>query len=456
MFASAQSLPELSLDDCLKIALDKSPTVKVADMEVKRMDYSKREVIGQLLPSIDFAGQYGRTLEKQTMYMNMDDFQIPGMGGGDATGGEEAAASKASSKKDNGIKVGLDNSYSLGFQGSLPLVVPQLWKSVQISDQQILLNVEKAQQSRQTLVNQVKAAYYAHLLALDSRKVLQESYEMAEFTNNMYKKLFEAGAASDYDVLRSSVALKNIEPQLLQGDIAIKQTMLQLQILMGVDATFQFNVSDRLSNYEDTMYEQTIAAISNDYSNNADLKILDVNKKILDKTVAVQKLAYSPTLALSANYNWTAMNNGTPFKNLTWNPYSSIGVAISVPILSSGQRYHKVKQAQVQAAELTLQRLNLDRSIAMQVDLAIDNIKINVQQIASCSESVGQADRAHNIMQESFKIGSASYLELRDSELSLTRARLDYYQAIYNYLVATNDLELLQGTAPIEKYTTEK
>ncbi|MDE6134447.1 MAG: hypothetical protein K2F79_02610 [Muribaculaceae bacterium] len=47
-------LPSLTLDQCLSIALSESPTVKVADMEVKRMDYSKRDVIAQLLPAIDF------------------------------------------------------------------------------------------------------------------------------------------------------------------------------------------------------------------------------------------------------------------------------------------------------------------------------------------------------------------------------------------------------------------
>lgn len=91
--------------------------------------------------------------------------------------------------------------------------------------------------------------------------------------------------------------------------------------------------------------------------------------------------------------------------------------------------------------------------MSSQVDLAIDNIMLNVKQIASTSESVNQADRAHDIMEKSFNIGAASYLDLRDSELALTQARLAYYQSIYNYLVANSSLELLLGNAPIEKYT---
>ena len=83
----------------------------------------------------------------------------------------------------------------------------------------------------------------------------------------------------------------------------------------------------------------------------------------------------------------------------------------------------------------------------MQVNLAKDNIVLNVKQIASSKERVGQAERAYDIMQCSFNIGAVSYLDLRDSELALTQSRLAYYQSIYNYLIAGAELELLLGNA---------
>ncbi len=441
----------VSLDECITIALSDNPTVKIADMEVERLDYSKREVIGQLLPTIDFGATYSRMLAKQVMYMNMDGFGD--MGGNGNDGAEEN--SRAGEKKDNGIKMGLDNSYSLGFQASLPLIAPQLWKSIGVSDTQILRSLESARQSRQSLVNQVKNAYYTLLLAQDSRKVIQESYDMAALTNRTYQQQREAGAASDYDVLRTSVAMKNIEPEIVQADIAIKQARLQLLILMGLDSNFELEAASQLSDYEASMYE-TVLSINPDYSGNSDLRLLDIDSKLLKQNLDIQKLAFVPTLALTANYNWTSMSNGSPFSNFRWNPYSTIGVTLSVPIFHGGQRINKVKQAKIQYAETQWQRENLERSISMQVDLAIDNIQLNVKQIASSSESVAEADSAHTIMEKSFGIGAASYLDLRDSELSLTRARLAYYQAIYNYLVAGSNLELLLGNAPIERYTSEK
>lgn len=443
--------PVLSLEQCLGIALSESPTIRVADMEVQRMDWARNEAIGQLLPNVDFSGSYSRTLAKQTMYMNMD-FGDFGGAGGDAENDAPASRSEESESSDGGIKVGLDNSYSVGFSGSIPLIAPQLWKAIGVSKAQILQSMEQARQSRQNLVNQVKNAYYTYLLALDSRQVIQESYEMAQLTHRTYVDQHAVGAASEYDVLRTSVAVKNIEPQILAADVAIKQAKLQLQVLMGVNADFDFTPSTRLSDYENDMYG-TALGLSRDFSGNADLRLLDINSDILRRNAQIQKLAFVPTLSLGANYNWTSMNNGTPFKNLRWNPYSAVTLNLSVPIISGGRRLAAVKQAQIQADEMKWQRENLERSIAMQVDVAIDNIKTNVQQIASSAESVGQAERAHNIMKSSFEIGAASYLDLRDSELSLTQARLTYFQSIYDYLVANSNLELLLGNAPIDSYS---
>lgn len=447
----------LTLDRCIAIALSDNPTIKIADREIDRVDYSRKDIIGQLLPSIEFGANYNRMLAKQVMYMNMDGFgDFGGMGSGSAgeEGGENPASRASGGKSDGGIKVGLDNSYSMGFTAAMPVIAPQLWKSLSLSDSQILLSVEQARSSKLEMVNQVKSAYYMLMLAEDSRRVIQESYDMAALTHEIYKKKYAAGAASDYDVLRTSVAVKNVEPELLQAEVAIKQARLQLLILMGLDSSFDLQIAGRLADYEASMYEATLG-IDRNYSNNPQLRINDVQSRILAQTVKVQKMAWSPTLALSANYNWTSMSNGSPFRNFKWNPYSSVGLSLSIPIFQGGKRWNSIRQAEIQAEEMVWQRENLERSVAMQVDLAVDNIGINVRQISSCSESVVQADRAHSIMEKSFEIGAASYLDLRDSELALTRARLAYFQAIYNYLIANSELELLLGNADIDKYANK-
>lgn len=447
---------DVGLDDCLRIALSESPTLRVADLDIVRVDYRRKETLSQLLPQVSFGGQYSRMLAKQVAYMNMSGF--PGMGGGstgDGTTGDgsdntgsDAAKETSKSRKDTGIKMGLDNSFQVGFNASVPIIAPQIWQALKLSDAQIATTVEQARASRLNLINSVKSAYYAYLLARESRQVIGESYDMAALTHDIYVKQHAVGSASEYDVLRTSVAMKNIEPQITQADIAVSRARMQLFMLMGVSIESPLRINGSLSEYEKTMYDD-VMRLGSDYSNNSQLRLNTLQTEALRRSVKMNRMSWWPTLSLSASYNWTSSSDGSPFKNFRWNPYSVVGLSLNFPLFQGGARSARIRQAQIQVKQAEFQRQDLENSVAMQVELAKDNVMLNVKQIASSGESVGQAERAHSIMQQSFEIGAASYLDLRDSELALTNSRLSYIQSIYNYLVAGAELELLLGNAVV-------
>lgn len=409
----------LSREKCVEIALSDNPTIRVADMEVQRMDYSRRETLAALFPTIDFGASYQRSIELQTVKMNM--------GGGSQS-----------------LKMGTDNNWSLGFQAAVPLIAPQLWKNISLSDTRILQNMESARASRLDMVHQVNQAYYALLLAIASKEVLLQNYDNARFNADLYEKKFAAGTASEYDVLRSQVQVKNVEPDLLQADIAIRQASLQLKILMGMDPAVEIAPSVTLKEMQQDMYAYTMG-LDTSLADNTSMRSLELDTELLRQTVSLQKRAYLPTLSATFNLNWLSMSNGNAFRNFDFTPYSNVGLTLQIPIFSGGKRHYGVKQAQVQLAEMRFQRENLERSLRAQVDLAVDNINKEVRQISTNAEGVRQAEKAHEIMQKSFEIGAATYLDLRDSELAETTSRLAYYQAIYNYLISTSELDLLLG-----------
>ncbi len=424
--ASAPTLPDipgkrvtLSRKQCIDIALRDNPTIRVADMEIKRVDYSKKEVLAQLFPQIDFSGAYQRSIELQTINMNM--------------GGQNQS-----------LKMGSDNTWNFGFTAQLPLIAPTLWKSIKISDIQILQNAESARASRLDMVNNVNKAYYSLLLAKASYDVVRQNYDIALFNADLFKKKFDQGTASEYDVLRSSVQVKNVEPQLLEAEIAIRQCKLQLKILMGMDYDVDIEPDVTLKEMQQDMYGYMMRQGWN-LDNNTSVRSLDLQTRLLKENVNLKKLAWVPTLGASFNINWNALSNGNALKNQQFHPYSTVGLALSVPIFSGGSKYYGLKQAQVQLKEMEFQRENLLNSLDMQVRLALDNIDKEVRQISTNEEGVRQAEKAYQIMQKSFEIGAATYLDLRDSELADTSAKLAYYQAIYNYLVSTSELDLLLG-----------
>jgi outer membrane protein TolC len=203
------------------------------------------------------------------------------------------------------------------------------------------------------------------------------------------------------------------------------------------------------------MYHVTMS-IDRSLDNNTDLRQLDLQTKMLEKTATLQKFAYIPTLAAQFNYNWISMSDGGMFDNFRFNPYSTVAVALNIPIFSGGSRFYKVKQAEATVAQMGFQRDNLERALNMQVEAQLDAITKSIKQIDSNKLGVQQAEKAYNIMQKSFEIGSATFVTLNDAELALTRARLAYSQAIYDFLAGVSDVKKLLGTTDISKYEPQE
>ena len=421
MTASGQTL-NVTLDECIRIALNENPSIIVADMEIQRVDYSKKQTLGQLFPQVNFTANYNRTLAKQTMVMMDQEF-----------------------------KVGTDNQHSVGFQGSLPIIVPALWKSIKLSDTQILQNIELARSSRLSLINQVKNAYYALLLARDSKRVIEANHSTALLTADIFDKQYEIGVASEYDKTRARVAATTLEPSILDAENSITALKLQLKVLMGMDVNVDIEPAETLDDFKYKIYENTLN-VDTSLVNNTNLRQLDLQTDYLNQALKVQKMAWAPTLNGTINYMWNSMSNGSPFKNFNWNPYSQAGIALTWNLFSGGQRYYKQKQAEIAVREMKWQRENLTRGLNSQVQTQLNSIKSNLKQIESNAASVALAEKSNDIIQESFKLGVGTFLQIQDTQNALLGARLSYYQAFYNLLVSQSDLELLLGNAPLNKY----
>jgi Outer membrane protein len=459
--AKAQEAKEtlsLSLDQALKIALSENPTVIVAGQEIEKKRYAKKEVVAQLFPQISASAGYTRTLKKQVMYMG------GGSGGGgfaDQIMGPIQALinplyrehpglapdeyKPADTGGDGGIEVGLDNNWNAGFNLSLPIFAPTLYKSISLTSLDVELAIEQSRASKQDLINQVSKAYYQLLLAQDSYEVLQQSYKQAEDNFNIVNNSFQQGLVSEYDKIRAEVQVRNLNPSLLQAKNAVQLTKLQLKVLIGMDSDQGLEILGRLSDYEDKMYVDYMKVDTALLVNNTSLRQLDLQSEMLRKTYEIDKAAYLPTVSLSGVLQWTAMNEDFKIRDYKFNPYSTVGLTVSIPLFTGGARSSKVKQTRIQMQQLDWNRINLQRNLNMQFESYMNNMQQSVEQLASNKENVNQALKGRTIAQKRYEVGKGTILELNDSELALTQSQLTYTQAIYDFLVAKTDMDLVLG-----------
>ncbi len=430
--SKAQDSLHLSLNQILEIALSDNPTIKVADQDVELKRYVKKESIAGLFPDISASGALQNALKLQSMKMDM-----PGQGPVTITMGQ---------------KYTVNGTFAL----SLPLIAPQLWKTIKLNQQDIELSLEVARSSKIDMVNQVKNAYYSLLLAKDAYKALSASYRTAELNAKFVTSNYEQGVASEYDKLVADVQYRNIKPQMVNGENAVKLAILNLKVLMGVDVNQPIIFEGALDNYESEMLSDYMY-LKNDTSlvENSILKQFDIQAMQIKEAEKINKMGYVPTLGLGLNYGWQSMDKDLKMKNYDWFEGSVLSFSLSVPIFDGGKKYFKTKQNNISYGNLLLQRENTTRQLKLSVQNSLDNIAIAVEQVTSNKESVIQAEKAYSISQKRYSVGSGTLLEMNTSETALTQSRLQYAQSIYDYLAAKANLEATLGR-PTSQYEKEK
>jgi outer membrane protein TolC len=92
-----------------------------------------------------------------------------------------------------------------------------------------------------------------------------------------------------------------------------------------------------------------------------------------------------------------------------------------------------------------MQKDYLRQSINVQVENSFNSILTAREKMAANEITVRQAEKAYEIAEVRYNAGAGTILELNSSELSLTQAKLNYSQAIYDYLAARADYEKIIG-----------
>mgnify|MGYP005961017527 FL=1 len=342
------------------------------------------------------------------------------------------------------VKVGTENSYNGGLSISLPVFAPALYKSIKLTKTDVELAVEKSRYSRLDMVNQVSKAFYQLLLAQDSYEVLQKSYAQSEENFRVVSAKYEQGLVSEYDKISADVQMRSLKPNVVSARNGVNLAKLQLKVLMGMTSELDIVVTGNLKDYEMVMFQRQLDANPLSLQNNSDLKQLDLNEKMLQQNLKIQYTNFMPTLSLSFQYLYTTLTNDFKFGDYKWNPYSTIGLNLSIPLFK-GSNFSKVKQAKIQMKQLNETKINTERQLNMQVKSYLDNMAASTEQVISNREAVVQAEKGRLIAEKRYEIGKGTILELNSSEVALTQAQLTYNQSIYDYLTAKADLDKVLG-----------
>ena len=306
----------LTLEQALEIALSENPTVKIADETIVAKKYAKKGTYAALWPEITGSGSFQRYIEKPS-------FHIMGQT----------------------VKMGTTNTVSGGVSAAMPLVNAQLWRSLKLSAMDVELAVEQARSSRIDMIEQVSKAFYQVLLAKDSYEVYKRVYDNAVENHKIVEKKYAVGAVSEYDFIRSKVSVSNAEPNVFEAENSIIVALWQMKALLGLDLDKNIDCAGKLADFESAMTARVDTPTT--LANNSAMRQFDIQERMLNQSLRMQRATNIPSLAASINYMVNAMDETMAINKYKWMGSSTALLSLNVPIFSGGKRRAAINQAKI-------------------------------------------------------------------------------------------------------------
>jgi outer membrane protein TolC len=238
--------------------------------------------------------------------------------------------------------------------------------------------------------------------------------------------------------------MRNMQPSVISARNGVELSKLQLLVLMNIDPETEIELEGSLNDYEQEVFAGVLAADTNSLKNNTTLNQLDMNVKMLQQTLSLNKQSFAPTIALQFNYMYTCMADNFKFKDYEWNPYSNVSLSVSVPLFKY-KNFSTVKKTNIQISQLMQNRDYTARQLAMKQQSYLNGMAASAEQVSSNKEAIIQAQKGRDIAEKLYEVGRGTVLELNSAEVALTQAQLTYAQSIFDYLSAKADLDKLQG-----------
>ena len=328
--------------------------------------------------------------------------------------------------------------------------------AVQIGEKSLSLAEMDLKEEARKLAVEIKKAFYGYLLVKELVRINEITIRFKEETLSVARKKYEAGIASDYEVLLAESDVTNFQPQLISSRNQVRFALLAVMDLLGVKSEEGFDVElvGALEPNFVTFDKQEVfkRALENKYevlNFRKTMEIAEVNSRIV-------AAANKPNVAAFGNYTLTSGFDAESGKNKYWGEDSwsgslTVGASVQVP-LSALLPWSK-ERAGVVKDKLDYEQMKLSlSSIESGVRLNIENLLLKLEEekakISSTEKSVALTSRLYRTTRERYALGLVSNIELRDVEMNLNNAQLGYTQAVYNYTVA---LILLYDAAGVDQ-----
>ncbi len=417
---------QLTMEQAVRLAIDKNRDLQVATMETSKSGHKVQEARGYALPTVAASAQYLYYFNKQVSF-------LPGSFVG--LGDNQLAT----------FRVGGSNALLAGVAVSQPLFQASIRSGIRAAQIDEAATSEGLTDVRAGVVTDVKKAYLDVLITQEQLRLQQQSIVRNEQALKDSRSLLAQGRASRVDTLRAFVTVENLRPTLIRLNNRVGITKTVLKRTMGLDEQESIDLQDSLRYDESLFVSPGIDAFFDAVQARPEVRRLELVEKLNQEQITTQVAEKKPKLSAIGLVQSQSQANNFQVGDYKWPVSSYLGLQLNVPIFTGFRTNSRIQQAQITRRQSETQLANLKEIVRAQVKIGLSNVEESKLRIESQRQTISVAELGYRITRDRWKQGIASRLDLSDAELSLTQAKSNYLQAVYDYLTATVDLDKVLG-----------
>ena len=407
-FISTSIAQSLTVDECVRIALENKPSLKRAEQDVAIARLNRASTGALMLPSVNASNSFSETTYGNT-------------------------SSEASERYSGGLSL----SQSLFNFGTKINTLKQ-------SDNTYNTAKQQRRQAKARIILDVHTFYYQYLKNSELFDIAGKDLELSKKQLDLVQNQYNLGAVSKTDFLKASVRYGTAKSSFLSRELTKKNSEKSLRFSMGLlNSDIPIIVEQKMD------LILTVPTFDEAYSlmlsNSPDLSILD--NQISGAQINVKKAWSSslPSINMSIGMNASSADQitRTYFDD---NYIKSANITVSIPIFSGFRNRNSIQISKLQLDQAET-RLSGGKNSAKVSLYALINTLNNYQEIIPIQEEVLlSAEEDLKLAQQRYELGSASILVLLDAQLALIQASSSLVRTKYDAAIQVANLDDLLGT----------
>jgi len=294
------------------------------------------------------------------------------------------------------------------------------------------------------LALRVKQEYFGILQAEKALDVTKKAVTSLKSNVKVARSFYDVGMIPVNDLLKAEVDLANAEQNLVKARRDLRLARSSFNTVLARPINAHVSVEDILTYkpVEKKFDEYLKKAVANRPA----LKAIDVSLKQTDQQVRLTKSRLYPEVALT--YDYIREGDDPDVDGSSYHDSSrwEVTAGLTWTFWEWGKTYYSVKEIESLKNELIQTRSSLLDNITLEVKEAFLTIEEAEAAIPTAEKALEQGEENLRVNEQRYKAQVTTITEVLDAQTQLTRARTNYYNALYAHHLAKARLMRAIGT----------